>query len=216
MRKPILTALLAFSLPFTAHMTEYKISPEKHRELSIKMELRKKVDQELNYSVLSHIPVSSPLNITQINRISELFGPRKCHPVLRIPSFHSGIDFSAIIGTPVLAAANGTVVDVEYSNTHRGYGSKIMLKHDNEYVTLYAHLKDIYVSKGDAVMVGQEIGSVGNSSLSTGPHLHYEIRHNGQAIDPLSLYQINLEKEDAASSYLAILSDFESAIYSYS
>ena len=214
MRKPILTALLAFMLPFTAHMTESTMSPEMMERYNIRMELRTKVNQELSYNVLSHIPVSSPLKMNDIRRVSDLFGHRGRHPVLKIPSFHSGIDFSANVGTPVLSTATGTVVDVKYSNY--GYGNKIVVKHDNEYQTIYAHLHDILVNKGDTVIVGQEIGTVGNSGLSTGSHLHYEIRHNGHAIDPLSLYQIDLEVEDTASNYLAILSDFESATFTYS
>ena len=210
MRKPILTALLIFALPFTAHMTECEMPPEVMERFNLRMDLRDKVNEELSYNVLSHIPVSSPLYSTQIKRVSDLFGYRRCHPVLKIPSFHSGIDFSANIGTPVLTTANGSVVDIVRSKY--GYGNRIVIKHDNEYRTIYAHLRDIYVSKGDTVIVGQEIGTVGNSGLSTGSHLHYEIRHNGHAIDPLSLYQMNLEKEDAAKQYLAFLSDFESVI----
>lgn len=216
MRKPILTALLAFSLPFTAHMTEYKIPANVINNANIRMDLKRNIIKELNYNVLSHIPVSSPLPTAQIIRISDFFGPRDCHPVLKIPSFHSGVDFSATIGTPVLATANGTVVDVEHSQLHVGYGNKIVIKHDDIYQTVYAHLRDIHVSKGDTVIVGQEIGTVGNSGLSTGSHLHYEILRNRQAIDPLSLYQMNLGEEDVANEYIAILSDFESAILSYS
>jgi len=191
-------------------MTEAEVSPEVMERYNLRMELRDRVNPELSYNVLSHIPVSSPLHSAQIKRVSDLFGHRRCHPVLKIPSFHTGIDFSAKIGTPVLATANGSVVDIVHSR--RGYGNRIVVKHDNEYQTIYAHLSDICVSKGDTVIVGQEIGAVGNSGLSTGSHLHYEIRYNGKAIDPLSLYQMNLESEDTAKDYLAFLSDFESVI----
>lgn len=211
MRKPLLTALLAFSLPFTAHMTESVIPQDVISRNYIRMDLEKKLIPGLSYNVLIHIPVSSPIPTVYIKRVSDLYGPRERHPVLKIPSFHSGIDFSAKLGTPVLSTANGMVVDIEYSQSHIGYGNKIMLKHGDEYHTVYAHLQDVYVKKGDTVVVGQEIGTVGTTGLSTGPHLHYEILRNRHAIDPLSLYQIDLEDEDTASKYLAILSDFESA-----
>lgn len=206
-----MTVLLTFLLPLTAHMKEYKIPQSFVDSYNVRMEFRNNVvSKTLNYNVLSHIPVSSPIYMTDIRRVSDLFGPRKRHPVLNIPSFHSGIDFSANVGTPVLSTANGSVVDIKYSNY--GYGNKIVIEHDNTYQTIYAHLHDVHVNKGDTVIVGQEIGTVGNSGLSTGSHLHYEIRHNGHAIDPLSLYQIDLEKEDTAKQYLAFLSDFESVI----
>ena len=125
MRKPILTALLAFSLPLTAHMTEHVVSQVDISKYNIRMELQNKVNEKLSYNVLSHIPVSSPLRPATINRISDLYGRRECHPVLKTPSFHTGIDFSANKGTPVLSTANGTVVDVTYSNLCIGYGSRI-------------------------------------------------------------------------------------------
>ena len=156
----------------------------------------------------------SPLHTPDIRRVSDLYGRRTSHPVLKIPSFHRGIDFSAKVGTPVLATANGTVERVIHSKY--GYGNHIMIQHDGEYKTVYAHLLETKVQRGDTVMVGQEIGTVGNSGLSTGPHLHYEIRHNGKPIDPLSLYQINLEEKDTAKQYLAFLSSFESVISSNS
>jgi murein DD-endopeptidase MepM/ murein hydrolase activator NlpD len=212
MRKPILATVLAFSLPFTAHMTESVIPQETIQKANIRMDLEEKVNTTLKYNVLSHIPVCSPLKSAQINRISDFFGPRKRHPILKVPTFHSGIDFSAVSGTPVLATANGVVVDVDHSTKKVGYGNRIVIEHDNEYRTVYAHLQDINVSKGDTIIVGQEIGTVGTTGLSTGPHLHYEILHNRQAIDPLNLYQIDLEKEDIAKQYLAFLSDFESVI----
>jgi murein DD-endopeptidase MepM/ murein hydrolase activator NlpD len=209
MRRAIMTAMLAFALSTTAHMQEYQVSQEVIDRMNARYDLRDRVvNKSLEYNVLSHIPVSSPLKTPDIRRVSDLYGPRRSHPVLNIPSFHRGIDFSARVGTPVLATAEGTVESVIRSRY--GYGNKIILKHDNDYSTVYAHLFEIKVTRGDTVIVGQEIGTVGNSGLSTGPHLHYEIRRNGKPIDPLSLYQINLEEKDTAKKYLAFLSDFES------
>ena len=215
MKKQLLTSLLVFLFPLTAHMTDCKIpQSEVDNTLLLKykriMNLEQKVNSNVDYNMLFNIPIISPIHRDAIHRISDLFGIRKCHPVYKIPSFHSGIDFSAKLGTPVLSTANGIVVDVKYSK--KGYGNKVIIEHDNNYRTLYAHLSDIHVSIGDTIDVGEELGTVGNSGLSTGPHLHYEIQYNGLAIDPLSLYQIDLEKEDKVNDYLAFLSDFESVV----
>ncbi len=97
---------------------------------------------------------------------------------------HTGMDTSAPWGTPVYATAAGTVHRVTYSKT--GYGNVVVLRHDNGYYTLYAHLSAIHVSKGRKVKRGRHIGNVGRSGRSTGSHLHYEVRlNNSTKVDPL-------------------------------
>lgn len=212
MKKPILVALLVFLFSTKAQMQDGILDQELMERVNLEFELKQKLNGQLNYDMLFNIPVISPIKPDSIRRISDVFGKRECHPVLKIPSFHSGIDFSANIRTPVLATANGVVVDVRYSK--RGYGNKVVLQHDFDYRTLYAHLNDIDVSIGDTVKIGQTIGTVGSTGLSTGPHLHYEVQLSKKPIDPLSLYQIDLEKEDKVKDYLAFLNDFESVVYS--
>ncbi|WP_336643739.1 M23 family metallopeptidase [Microbacterium sp. MMO-113] len=115
------------------------------------------------------------------------FGPR-IHPITGEPSFHTGTDFAAPDGTPILAAADGTVTVAEFSG---GYGGLIVIEHqiDGQTVaTAYAHMWEhgIHVSRGDRVVAGQHIGDVGSSGNSTGPHLHFEVRPggtSGEAID---------------------------------
>lgn len=115
------------------------------------------------------------------------FGPR-IHPIKGEPSFHTGTDFAAPDGTPILAAADGTVTVVEFSG---GYGGLIVIEHqiDGQSVaTAYAHMWEhgIHVSRGDRVVAGQHIGDVGSSGNSTGPHLHFEVRPggtSGEAVD---------------------------------
>jgi len=97
---------------------------------------------------------------------------------------HNGIDVAAKIGTPIYAADNGIVTEAQYKNN--GYGNFISIDHGNGYVTYYAHCSTLFVSDGDVVAKGDLIGHVGNTGRSTGPHLHFEIRENGTAKNPLS------------------------------
>ncbi|WP_417257186.1 peptidoglycan DD-metalloendopeptidase family protein [Celeribacter halophilus] len=110
------------------------------------------------------------------------FGPR-FHPVLKRTVKHEGLDWGAPVGTPVYAAAQGTVIRVEYSGA---YGNIVALQHANGYESRYAHLNAFAdgIEVGDEVSAGELIGFVGTTGRSTGPHLHFEIRLNGQAIDP--------------------------------
>ncbi len=101
-------------------------------------------------------------------------------------SFHSGIDIAAPAGTPVLAADNGMV---SYRGWNGGYGRLVLIDHGNGTVTAYAHLSGYAVSVGDRVEKGQVIGYVGSSGNSTGPHLHFEVRVNGVAKNPLDYYK---------------------------
>jgi murein DD-endopeptidase MepM/ murein hydrolase activator NlpD len=96
---------------------------------------------------------------------------------------HKGIDLSALAGTPIKASGPGKAI---YSgNTIRGYGNLIILRHSEEYVTIYAHNEVNLVEEGDWVERGQIIGRVGQTGRATGPHLHFEIRKNNKAVDPL-------------------------------
>jgi len=96
---------------------------------------------------------------------------------------HQGIDISAPLGTPVKASSSGVVI---YSDsTIRGYGNLIIIRHSEEFVTVYAHNQVNLVAEGERVERGQIIGKVGQTGRSTGPHLHFEIRKNNKAVDPL-------------------------------
>jgi murein DD-endopeptidase MepM/ murein hydrolase activator NlpD len=108
--------------------------------------------------------------------LNSRFGPRW-------GSFHSGIDIGAAGGTSVAAAASGKVVLASYSNY--GYGNYVIVRHGNGSETLYAHLSRIYVSMGQQVGQGETIGTVGCTGWCTGPHLHFEVKVGGVAVDPL-------------------------------
>jgi murein DD-endopeptidase MepM/ murein hydrolase activator NlpD len=114
--------------------------------------------------------------------VSSGFGMRQ-DPFLRRPAHHSGIDFRASRGQQVLAAGAGVVVNAGWAG---GYGRMVEIDHGNGLVTRYAHLNAIKVEKGASVDTGTVIGLVGSSGRSTGPHLHYEVRKKGRAVNPVS------------------------------
>lgn len=110
------------------------------------------------------------------------FGMRR-HPITGEIKPHTGTDFGAAPGTPVMAAAGGTVTRAEWAG---GYGNLVELDH-NGFVTRYAHLSRIDVSRGQIVAPGQVVGAVGSTGDSTGPHLHFEVRVKGKPVDPMTV-----------------------------
>jgi murein DD-endopeptidase MepM/ murein hydrolase activator NlpD len=115
-------------------------------------------------------------------RITSGFGYR-VHPILRFSRFHAGIDFGALWGSPIVAAADGQVVGAGWTG---GYGRQVRIVHDGGLMTTYSHMSAMVAQPGTLVRQGQVIGYVGSSGLSTGPHVHFEVRVNGRAINPLT------------------------------
>ena len=113
-------------------------------------------------------------------RISDDYGNR-IHPTLGVQQFHNGVDMAAPNGSPIVAAADGTVVGAGYSGT---MGNYIMINHGSGVFTVYMHASAIYVSTGTSVTRGQKIGAVGSTGRSTGPHLHFSVRVNGSYVSP--------------------------------
>ncbi|MDG2527255.1 M23 family metallopeptidase [Caulobacter endophyticus] len=128
---------------------------------------------------LDRFLLRTPLRIA---RITSGFGPR-LHPLLGYGRMHGGVDFSAAPGTPVLAAGDGTVVAAGWAG---GYGRRLVVRHAGGAETLYAHLSGMAsgAAPGALVSQGQVIGWTGASGQVTGPHLHYEVRLRGVAVDP--------------------------------
>jgi murein DD-endopeptidase MepM/ murein hydrolase activator NlpD len=118
----------------------------------------------------------------QFRRISSNFNPGRRHPILNVVRAHKGTDYSANAGTPVMAAGNGTVLRAGWAG---GYGRLIELRHANGITTRYGHLSRFAggIRAGARVSQGQTIGYVGSTGLATAPHLHYEFRVNGTAVD---------------------------------
>ena len=134
----------------------------------------------------SNAPILQPIHINQLTRFSSGFGYRK-HPILKFLQEHKGIDLTAPVGTPVYAAGDGVIKSSnENSFSNTGYGKFIDIDHQIDGLSSkYAHLSKIIVKEGQTVKRGEKIGEVGNTGLSTAPHLHYEIRINGEAVNPL-------------------------------
>jgi murein DD-endopeptidase MepM/ murein hydrolase activator NlpD len=153
-----------------------------------KGELKKLMKQE-GTSNFSNIPLMQPIRTEDVEYIPSTFGLR-FHPFYKKVIFHDGVDISAKSGSKIVATASGTVDIIIHSNL--GYGNKIVINHGNGYETLYAHLKFIKVRKGQYIKQGQVIGEVGSTGLSTGDHLHYEIRYNDELKDPLAYFQTYL------------------------
>ncbi|MBQ7702863.1 MAG: M23 family metallopeptidase, partial [Firmicutes bacterium] len=116
--------------------------------------------------------------------ITYTFGYRY-HPVFGDWRFHTGIDISAYTGADIIAAASGKVIMAQW---YGGYGNCVMIDHGSGIVTLYGHASALCVSQGQEVSRGQLIARVGSTGWSTGPHLHFEVRINGEYVDPLQYF----------------------------
>ena len=123
-----------------------------------------------------------PLEVGETVELSSLFSGR-VHPITGQTSTHSGIDIPRPAGTPVLAAADGTVLEADFSAEDGNY---IRLRHGSV-TTKYAHLLASAVEPGQTVSAGEQIGQVGSTGRSTGAHLHFEVTVNGIRVDPLTL-----------------------------
>ncbi len=126
-------------------------------------------------------------------RISSYFTKRRFHPVLKKWKAHLGIDYAARRGTPIIAAGSGTII---YAGRLGTYGNLVKIRHADGYETRYAHLKSFRrgIRRGKYVKKGHTIGYVGNTGRSTGPHLHFELRKRGRAINPLRVVQVTTKK----------------------
>lgn len=133
---------------------------------------------------ISYTPLGLPFHGT----ITSGFGHRENPFGGENVETHKGLDISGPFGAPVKAMAKG---QVEFAGLRGGFGNCIILKHANGFETLYGHLSKILVKPGDQINIGQEIGKIGSTGRSTGPHLHYEVHRNGQKINPQSFLTLN-------------------------
>jgi murein DD-endopeptidase MepM/ murein hydrolase activator NlpD len=131
------------------------------------------------------IPAIQPIANKQLQALASGFGMR-IHPIYKVKKMHTGIDFAAPIGTPIYATADGKVEEV--SIKYSGYGKTIVIDHGFGYKTRYAHMHDFAIRQGQNVKRGELIGYVGNTGISTAPHLHYEVLLNGVLINPVHYF----------------------------
>lgn len=143
--------------------------------------------------MLPNIPAIQPISNPDLSLIASGFGHR-IHPIYKIMKMHEGIDFSAPVGTPVVATGDGTVEKV--TRSARGLGNQILIDHGYGYKTLYACLDELNTRQGRTVKRGEVIGTVGESGLSVAPHLHYEVRLKGEAVNPINFFFLELSPQE--------------------
>ena len=129
----------------------------------------------------ANAPLTSFVFPVAYPELSSHFGRRK-HPIIKVERNHSGIDLAAPIGAPIRAIAKGIVI---FADPLGGYGNFVVIKHKNGLTSHYGHCEKLRVKTGKWVNAGEVIATVGSSGMSTGPHLHFEIRRDGVPLDPL-------------------------------
>ncbi len=157
---------------------------------------------ELNVERLKHLPAIIPIANWDLKRIGSGFGMR-FHPILNRYRMHEGIDFIAPRGTPIFASADGVIKSARHSDS---FGQVVEIDHGYGIVTLYAHMSKIKVRRGQKVVRGEIIGLTGNTGLSAGPHLHYEVHVRNKEVDPVSYFF----KDLTAKEYEAVVARAQS------
>ena len=147
---------------------------------------------KIHDEMLECIPAIQPVSNKDLKQTASGYGTR-IDPIYKTVKFHSGMDFSANVGTPVYATGNGVVRKAGWEGL---YGNCIQIDHGFGYVTRYAHLSKIDVRVGQKVVRGETIGKVGTTGKSTGPHLHYEVMVKGQIVNPVNYYFMDLNADD--------------------
>ena len=146
--------------------------------------------------MLVSIPAIMPVANEDLKRTASGWGYR-IHPIYKVRKMHYGMDFSAPVGTPIYSTGDGKVIEVSGSKrSHSGYGLAVTVDHGFGYETLYAHMNRFNVKVGQEVKRGDVIGYVGNTGGSTAPHLHYEVHHNGRAVNPQYYYFKDLTPQE--------------------
>jgi murein DD-endopeptidase MepM/ murein hydrolase activator NlpD len=148
---------------------------------------------EKKEKLFAAIPAIQPVSNKELIALASGFGLR-IHPVYKVKKMHTGIDFAASIGTPIYATADGLVDKVEVSFS--GYGKMVEIDHGFGYRTRYAHMHGFTVRNGQRIKRGELIGYVGNTGLSTAPHLHYEVFINGAQVNPVYYFFSDLNAAD--------------------
>ena len=143
-------------------------------------------------ALLASIPAIQPVSNKELKRLSSGFG-RRIDPIYKVRKMHTGVDFSAPIGTPIYATGDGVIKVVKKTYAS---GNMIRLDHGFGYTTLYLHMDRFNVKKGQKVKRGEIIGYVGNTGKSTAPHLHYEVHKDGRKVNPVHYFFQDLQADE--------------------
>jgi murein DD-endopeptidase MepM/ murein hydrolase activator NlpD len=157
---------------------EQQLAEESSR---ISQNIQQKLAANIAFPGAIFVPGSGQFLLPSDGPVTSPFGWR-VHPILGTSRLHNGVDFGAEYGSMIRAADNGVVIAAEWSG---GYGNAVIVDHGNGITTLYAHTSEMYVTAGQVVQKGQPIAAVGSTGLSTGPHLHFEVRRQGEPVDPM-------------------------------
>lgn len=167
------------------------------RQLSMQSRSLDTLQQMANnqQNMLASMPSVKPVREDNLQKsIGTLSGfGYRIHPVYKVRKFHAGLDFPARVGTAIQASGDGVVAEAGW---HQGYGNCIKISHGYGYETLYGHMNRMTVRVGERVKKGQKIGEVGDTGLSTAPHLHYEVHYKGNPINPISFCMDNLTPQE--------------------
>lgn len=165
-----------------------------HNRLDIEQQSLEKLTRELmrKEQMWASRPSIQPINNRQLTRFNSIFGMR-LHPVYNDWRLHNGLDLTAPQGTPVYASGDGLVT---YAAWNGGYGNVIFLNHGHGFETRYGHLHRFNVANGQQVKRGDLIGFVGNTGVSTTPHLHYEVLYRGKYVNPANFMFRDLAQEE--------------------
>jgi len=146
--------------------------------------IQQRLAEQTRSNIAAVLPSTGLMGYPCNGPITSPFGNRM-HPILGYVRFHAGLDFGADYGSPIFAAQAGTVI---LAGWYGGYGQAVLIDHGGGVTTLYGHASELYVSEGDRVQRGQAIATIGSSGLSTGPHLHFEVRVSGEPVNPISYF----------------------------
>lgn len=141
------------------------------------------------------IPALWPIDRSLLRNGIDPFGWR-IHPIYHQRIFHKGVDLPGNVGDPVYATGDAVVESIDERNSRKGYGRQVLLDHQFGYKTRYAHLSKVLVKPGEKIVRGQLIGELGRSGGVTGPHLHYEVIHQGQVVNPINYFNKNMTPEE--------------------
>jgi len=169
-------------IPETGHVDVLNQLQQQINQLQVAIELRRQSQEDVRSLLNDQVSISraTPKGWPTKGWITSYFGMRQ-DPIGTGRRIHEGLDIAANTGTPIYATADGIVARVEYS---KGYGKTVVVDHGYGYRTLYAHNSRNSVKRGTRIRRGDKLAEVGNTGISTGPHLHYEVQLNGVPIDP--------------------------------
>lgn len=179
---------------FPMLLKEYRTVEKLKHQLDVEMQSFDQIAEMYEEKTLMWAarPAIQPISNKTLTRLHTTFGARY-HPLLGYVRPHKGLDFTADIGTPVYATGDGIVKRAYFSGS---YGNVIFLDHHYGYETRYAHLSGFNIKVGDTIKRGDIIGYVGDTGLSGGPHLHYEVLFNGVQINPINFFQRDLSNKE--------------------